>query len=292
MTQYFAKFPVTTYNGKECLNILRRVAMTEKTSRNSSLFYRYVLKEDTREDILAADYYDDPFLSWLIYFSNKIIDPYFGWYISEKELANSIIAEHGSISIAQRKLVSWRLNWHGTEAEITPTYYNNHLPGHLRQYYDPVFGPANRVISYRRKREDFLQSTNAITRIKINGDLPNVGEVLSFKDPAEVALGEITAYDPDTEWWYLKDLRGVLSEEDLSFIDGTTYVGDESGESGTVTDYELVYRSIPVDEQVYWGPFSLYDLYVERNERNKNVRLVKSEISGQVEADLERLLNG
>jgi hypothetical protein len=89
--RYFDKFPIITYSNTEVVDITRRVTMLDKTIQNPYVFYPYEIDSNERADQLSARYYEDQFKSWMIYLSNKIVDPYYEWYLSEDEFVNFII---------------------------------------------------------------------------------------------------------------------------------------------------------------------------------------------------------
>lgn len=49
------------------------------------VYYPYVVKEGQTPDMLADEFYNDSELDWVIYLSNKITDPYYGWPLSYKD---------------------------------------------------------------------------------------------------------------------------------------------------------------------------------------------------------------
>ena len=83
--EYFKKFPLVNYNNYAAINITERVVVTEESFRNPFIFYPYDLSEGQRPDQLADKYYNDQYLSWMLYMINQVEDPYYDWYLSEKD---------------------------------------------------------------------------------------------------------------------------------------------------------------------------------------------------------------
>ena len=84
--KYFDKFPIITYSNNSVVDITKRVALLDRVSRNPYVFYPFDLSGQERADQLSNRYYEDSYKSWVFYLSNKIMDPYYEWYLSEAEL--------------------------------------------------------------------------------------------------------------------------------------------------------------------------------------------------------------
>src|SRR5665213_331800 len=111
-TGYFSRFPNTVYANTTCLNIMRRAAISNTALQDVTLYYPYEIRDGLREDLLADNYYKDSYLSWLIYLANRIIDPYFGWYMSPTELDESVqLAGYANTFTATSRVKFYRLNW-------------------------------------------------------------------------------------------------------------------------------------------------------------------------------------
>ena len=88
MSKYFRYYPQTQYafaNGsftieKSVKNISLKTTLMDKLSQDDPYaFLRYTISEDEKAEDVADFYYDDPAMSWLVYFANDIVDPYTQW---------------------------------------------------------------------------------------------------------------------------------------------------------------------------------------------------------------------
>ena len=88
MSKYFKYYPQTQYafaNGsfmieKSVKNISLKTSLINNLSQNDPYsFLRYTIREDEKAEDIADFYYDDPAMSWLVYFANDIVDPYTQW---------------------------------------------------------------------------------------------------------------------------------------------------------------------------------------------------------------------
>ena len=118
MSFYFEKFPTVQYflpiprtdgvgsavrSTKSLLatDISTRFIIKQIVGDPNLIYYDYEVKDGERPDIIAAKYYGDARLDWLLMFFNQIHDPYFGWPLSTKQFQDFIIQKFGSIATAQ-----------------------------------------------------------------------------------------------------------------------------------------------------------------------------------------------
>ena len=78
--RYFANFPMINYANNVARNLLARVKIDKKFEEYGSNFYPYQLEPGDRPDVVAYGYYDDSYSDWMVYYANKIVDPYFEYY--------------------------------------------------------------------------------------------------------------------------------------------------------------------------------------------------------------------
>ena len=150
--RYFDKFPTITYSNNVVIDITKRVTLLEKVSTNPYVFYPYEITADERADQLSTRYYQDPYSSWLLYVTNKIVDPYYEWYLSQTEFEKFLINKYGSIVNAYDKTAFYRNNWDQTE-NISISYFDA-LPPSLLKYWEPVYGNNDKILSFKRKEKN------------------------------------------------------------------------------------------------------------------------------------------
>lgn len=103
---YFQNFPNTDYTmlGGQVVNIMdisKRFKFVEDVLKNRYILFNYVIKEGERPDIVAEKYYENSQLDWLLMMVNKVIDPYFDWPMSNRELETFIKKKYGSLEYAK-----------------------------------------------------------------------------------------------------------------------------------------------------------------------------------------------
>jgi hypothetical protein len=156
------------------INIMERVAIL------NSIF--------KRARTIAERYYGDPNLDWLVYFSNNIVDPYHEWPMDQATFEAFLTTQYGSVTEAQSKIVSYRINWYEDDRVLPKLMYDS-LPAYEKKYWTPVFDQNNSSVSYVRKELDYLA-------ISQDGD----GNVtLSVPTEEQSYWSAVTAYDYEEE---------------------------------------------------------------------------------------------
>lgn len=88
MAYYFKHFPKIQYDmfgtnmPQEIHNIMISYKIEEILSDKTSIYYIYSIKDSDRPDIIAEKYFEDGKLDWLIYVTNKIINPNWDWQLN------------------------------------------------------------------------------------------------------------------------------------------------------------------------------------------------------------------
>lgn len=285
---YFAKFPKVVYGGRTVLDLTRRVRVADSTLRTPQSFYPYEMRSGMRADHISFDYYNDPDAEWVIYLSSGIVDPYYGWYLTEEELNSYVDEKYGSIEDAQERVSHWVVNWESAvNFDVSPSYFENQLTETLKKYWTPVYGQGKRVLSYARRRSDWTAATNWIERLTTPTSVDWVeGTLLNFRvtpDGENVGHGELVR-NPGTGALDVQHLRGLYQS-------GYYVVPRDTG-SATVTieSVERLTTGITLDELAYWEPVYHYDLERERNEANKHLTLIDVDYVSEMVQETKRLL--
>lgn len=279
MERYFIKFPSITYANSECLDITRRVVMEEALQKNPSLFHKYEITQGLRPDMLSYSYYEDAYLDWLIYLNNGIVDPYYGWYLENDEFNGFIKKKYGSIEKAMKKIAYFQINWTTDDREITPSYYENNLPDTLKKYYVPVFSSSNKIVSYVRKQDDIVTNTNRVLHFDVTVNSGNgfvVGEIVDIKNNAlSSVVGGCEVVFANTTVVKAHHIGGNTSPTNK-------LVGEDSNTIATITNTDILANNLTDDEYVYWSPVYYYEYELEKNEKNKNVRVLDKSFAMEV----------
>lgn len=275
MQSYFSRIPNIIYNNYNCKDISRRVKLVEDGKTSPFVFYPYEIKNQLRSDQVAEYYYNDSELDWLIYISNGIVDPYFGWYVDNDKMQEILIQNYGSIETSLKLVKHYRNNWANDDTELTPTFYENTLPNSWKKYYEPRWASNFKIISYVRKQADSLMNTNRILEYSIVSQNANtfvlneLVDILKQNTEQIVGVGQVSFANST-----VLRIQSVFGDTSANSINIKTLTGETSKSSITSNSVFTVHENITLDEQKFWSPVYAYEYENEINEQKKNIRLV------------------
>lgn len=178
-TGYFSKFPIIKYANTTVVDMTARVIVPDSLAKNKSVYYPFTLKDGQRPDNIADFYYNDPYYAWLVYYSNRVIDPYYGWYMSNEQFDNFIKKKYQNIRNAQRRIHHFSSNWYNDTREISTSTFRA-LPENHRKYWQENLSANQKVMSYVRREEILDVVTNKMVTFECNAtSFANTGEVVS-----------------------------------------------------------------------------------------------------------------
>lgn len=99
---HFEYYPNIEYSNNLAKNILVRGKIRDKVLQNAALYYKYVVEDHMKPEIISNKYYGNPNHVWAIYYANNIFDPVNEWVKTEKELTEYIEQKYGSKESAMR----------------------------------------------------------------------------------------------------------------------------------------------------------------------------------------------
>ena len=266
-TPYFKNFNKIDYANNKVVDITERIAIVPNALKNPYAYYPVSIVNGIRADNVSNQTYNDPYLSWVVYLSNDIVDPYYEWYMDNTQFNDFIAVKYGSISNASNKIVYWRNNW-AVETHITSDTYAGLSVTQKDYWVADTFDAYGTAIQYTRKKNDWTVTTNYTVRLTITGATSNTpyiaNEVVKFgsNGSAQVVISNNSSIT-------VNQLQGSLN---------TGYVyGTESNSNCTITAINYLSNNIPSDVISYWSPVSYYDMENEKNEGNKIINLLKSD---------------
>lgn len=114
MPGYFNTLPTTKYSINsdkkfvDVSNIFLRQKLTQIVRQDASVYYPYQVQPRERPDIIAYNYYGSVDYTWIVFFSNEVIDPYFEWPLDTNDFNNYITSKYGSITEAKNSFQSYQ----------------------------------------------------------------------------------------------------------------------------------------------------------------------------------------
>lgn len=287
MNLYFNKFPQIYYSNTLVTDISRRVKISTQTRNLPNLYYPYDIKNSVRSDQISDRYYSDPHMDWLILLTNGIVDPYYGWHLDEEQFNTFIEKKYGSIEAAKKKIIFYRMNWATVDLEIPASVYDNNLPENLKKYYTPIFGQGTKILSYKRREEDWTISTNQIVKLEINY---NGNTQFSNNELVDIKTGVNATNDNGVEVVLANSSVVILHNVSGNVAVNNYVVGETSGANATITSVTYLANNLVANEKVFWSPVYYYEYEQEKNEANKHVLVIDNSYALQVAEQIRQLL--
>lgn len=289
--RYFEKFQTINYANTAVRNITQRAVVLNAVYNSPLIYYAYDIQQGERPDNIADRYYKDQYQGWILHLFNKVVDPYYDWYIDETTFRDFVSKKYGSLANATSKVKYFRNNWYTNRNRISIASYEG-LDGSLKRFYEPVYADpdlAIRLIGYIRKAEDWKKTTNNVVRFNADGRDFIDDEILDVYDgtgsgASIIGSGQVCSRTSTST--KIQHTTGSVTTTPTTF----KLVGRESKVSKNYTSSSLVVSNIPATEVNYWEPVYYYDYENEINERNKSIQVLKAEYTGQISKELKTLL--
>jgi hypothetical protein len=132
---YFKKFPILRYTLDDgasyqiIQDIFRRVTLSYASKTKQSYYQVYEINDGETPEIVSHRFYKSTQYHWIILHANEIIDPRYGWCLSQEDLKQYVIDKYTESLIYGTHHYEWVL-YEGTEAEqrlISDVYGGNFL---------------------------------------------------------------------------------------------------------------------------------------------------------------------
>jgi hypothetical protein len=280
--RYFDKFPVITYANNQAIDITRRVTVLDKIETIPFVYYPYEITDNERADQLSARYYDDQYKSWILYIVNKIVDPYYEWYLHEREMVDFLDKKYGSYYNAQSKIKHYVNNWVDGD-QLTIGGYNALTPG-MQRYWEPVFGSNGRTMSYKRKQIDWKTNTNKIVQYTVS-NTSFIKDEICYINFSNENYGRGQVLSVSNNKVSVCHVSGIFVDNDDVSITSNSYIyGSESSVNTVFTSSNVVSSNIPAEEEAYWKAVTYLEFEEDKNEFNKTIRVLDNRLK-QVAVD-------
>ena len=287
--KYFDKFPIITYANTAVRNITLRAVVLNSVYSSPVFYYPYDIQQGERPDNIADRYYKDEYMGWILHLTNKVVDPYYDWYLDETTFKDYVVKKYGSYSNATSKVKYYRNNWYSYPDPISQFQYDA-IDDSLKKFYEPVYTDvyySTTPIGYKRLEVDWKKSTNQIVRYNCNGASFSSDEIVDvYRNSEKLGNGQVCGKRNTS--LTRQQTSGLVVEDTGVFT--FTIRGRESSANQAYTDATLVVNNIPAAEINYWEPVYMYDHENEINERNKSIQVLKSDYSDQIAKELTNLM--
>jgi hypothetical protein len=287
--KYFDKFPIITYANNQVVDITKRTALLESISANSYALYSYEIDSNERADQLSYRYYDDQYKSWILYFSNKIMDPYYEWYLSDNELVDFVVKKYNSYYDAQTKIKYYKNNWYDAEDINVSTY--DALPANMKEYWEPNIS-GTKTLGYKRREINWTVNTNKVIQYTVSQGNNFIKDEICNIVFDEYNYGRAQVLSKFDNKVYLQHVSGVFYvNEEVSITSNSYIYGTESKANVVFTDVLAVANNIEEEELIYWNPITYLEYENEKNEFNKTIRVLESNLKQTMVDNLTELMS-
>lgn len=291
--RYFQKFQLINYANTVAVNITQRSVVLNSVYSNPSLYYLYNIKPHERPDTIADEYYKDQYMSWILYLTNKMVDPYYDWNLDQDTFDAFIIKKYGSYENASSKIKYFRNNWYTQPEQISVSQYTNIVSanGSLARYYNPNYldDIKNTIPNgYVRKKEDWVYNTNRVVSYAVaNGSLFVSDEIVNVTFSANsTGRGQVNFSNSS-----IVVLKNLFDSTSNGTITANSYLyGRESKANTVFTNTTSLANNIPSSEVTYWDPVTYFQYELEINEKNKSIQVLEKRYSTQISKELKRLM--
>lgn len=292
MTQrYFEKFPLILYSNTAVIDITTRAVVLNSIYNDATLYYPYDVQQYERPDNIADRYYSDQYKEWILRLTNKVIDPYYDWYLDQDTFNAFISKKYGSIIQAQLKIKYYQNNWYSNSTGISTVAYDA-LPADAKRFWEPVLINDQNVSDpkeYSRIKQDWTLSTNEVVQYSTaNASGFIVDEVVDVTfNGANTGRGQIVF--SNTTHLTIQHSVGTVSGN----VTGVCSIkGRESSINTAFTSVTILADNITADESGYWSAVTYFDYESDINERNKSIMVLNAGFSDQVSRQLKDLMHG
>lgn len=281
---YFKNFPLTAYSNTAVIDITRRCRVLDSVRGDPFSYYPYTIKSGQRADFIASKYYDNEMRSWMVFTSMDIIDPYYEYPLTDEQFNGYIIDKYGSVANAQLHINYWEINWSDDDGKLSVSGFDS-LPPQLKKYYNANYGIGSAILSYSRRKVDWLTTTNMIVTFNITSNAVfTEGEIIQVK-VGNTVIGNSEVTWSNTSVVIVQNVFGNTPASNANLY-GTT-----SNVTATITQRTYTANCIPIDERVYWEPVTFWDHEMTKHSARKYVSLIDNKYVNQMESELDALLN-
>lgn len=285
MTRYFQKLPVVYYDRAPAKNIMARADLSKYTRDNAVNFYPHTMEDGDRVDMIADLYYDDPDYSWLIWFANDTIDPYYDTVLNEESFLAFINKKYGSLAEASFNTKYYLNNWaENTDQTLDIGGYES-LPANLKKYWSPIVDANFTIIGFQRKRADWTVNTNKILALTTEetANTFQFGDTIYKMEGQELFATGFVMYSNSTSIT-VQHVLGEFTNE--AYVVTSRY----SNNSANVIAVDIIQENLDDAEAIYYSPVSFLDWEEQQNAQKKEIKLIDNRLAQQATAELRRVL--
>ena len=266
----------------------------EALKDRSFVYYPLSLAQYARPDQVAYNVWGDPYLSWILYLTNDIRDPYHDWYLSQEQFDSYISTKYGSIANAMNT-IAFYVNDYPSSQDITVAHYNA-LTSNQQTFWAPNYGYYNQPTSYYRIQTDWYASTNYVLGLEITGNTLafNDNEKLSISYNPPINNGSAQFVQGNSSYIYVQHISGAAFPDpanNITITSSSFVYGTSSGANAQITSCTFLANNINADLVDYYAPVYYYDLENELNAGKRFIQVLNAKYQPQFTSVVKNLLS-
>jgi hypothetical protein len=292
---FFQKFPLIRYDvnktgsRKLVTNIMRRVVMRQKIKDQSDFFDVYVIPEGETPEMTANKFYGSSELHWVILLLNDIFNPYYDWPLSAQSMEKFLLKKYpdrgyfvtgttgpSDGSLFEKGAKVWSSTGNARVRSWNPTF--NKLE------FDNVggtFSNEQKIRAYTSK--GWAEAT--ISRIVED----NQYSLHHFEDITRSATADGNILDPLASSPYGGTGEQVLLGQTGGTAAGFMHLTDAVTFGGTILYNYLTSNDGSVTA---YNTIRNYDYEHRKNEKNRQIKILRPRYIEQVVSDFRKLMRG
>lgn len=280
MTDYFKKLPNVLYDKIPAKNILARADLSKLTRNNAFVFYPHTMEEGDRADIIAHTYYEDSDFSWLVYFANDIIDPYYDLNINDDSFQLMINKKYGGIPNADASIRYYKNNWAENIDQVLTVSGYNALASNLKKYWSMLVDQNYQITAYVRKQADWIVNTNRIIQLNVE----EMDDSYSFIDIVTNGSANGVVMNSNSTSITIQHIQGSWANSSYQITSRYSNV------VANVTSRIVLMENLDAAEEVYYSPVTFLDIEEEENMKKKEIQLVDNRFANKAASELKRVM--
>lgn len=291
---YFSNFPKFLYstslgvkNFVLATNIIAKVNFLAETSNNTSIYYRYSVKDGERAEDIANKMYGSPYKHWIILLSNNIVDPQYDWVMSMNSFEEYVNKKYSSITFNLNPSESYASSYtNGEQVYQGSSYADADCIGTVVSSNN-----TNKTLTINFANEVFANAAN-VTGATSNVTHQVVG--ITYNNDGFQWASNTTSHYQVTEVSYnsfdkiKKVNKYQISEKDYNFSTNTVF--SRSTNTSYSNNYSLVDGTTYTVETTI-APVTYYDYELDLNEQKRNIIIIKPEFVSTIENQLKSLMS-
>jgi hypothetical protein len=104
----FKNLPIIEYEGKLARNLMVSTKIVKDAFNEPNAFFRYTINDNESPEEVAFIFYGSIFFTWLVLYSNDILDVYNEWPKTYRQMTDFYVQKYGSVPEAKEQILHYK----------------------------------------------------------------------------------------------------------------------------------------------------------------------------------------